>query len=523
MIDLAISRGIETIGAADSALEGYRSLPLDQFLDQAAGSVGSWAIFDLERRVAVTSPGFQGVFWDRETRAASLRMDELLQRRRERSLPLLDDAGVIWYLANNANNPTYALPVSTPLAGIQRVAGGLSIDDIDDPAPRSYFLGAHEAADHRTFEAAMLTTAAALPGRPTLLFSGGRDSLAIALALREARGIEHTHLLHVAGDSKGTRPEHAIAAASEFGLSVEILEPQGGWAFGSSSRAPELEQLLARSLVSASSFRHVIPQNDDDPLIDGQNMDAMTAFVLKKPQVGARSSVFHKIVRSVGEQRQYNRSLGAEFGPADLAGQPRGVRLPSTGHYSAPRIDGRGAEVETQLIEALRADETFLRRYLRSSSTPKQAYFYAYCSLAMMYGSGTEAAAVGSSFVNNGPFRPHWNARLSFADFYEPKRYVNRFIGRRGGGNLFANPPKASSRPTMADTSSLRELAHYLVPENSGVIDHLRPQLRDWYLGHVADIHASIMSSEPPTVASQKALLKRALRTLNLEVLLRSE
>lgn len=95
----------------------------------------------------------------------------------------------------------------------------------------------------------MLEAASVIDGRTLSQFGGGKDSLVIALALREVGESANTRLVHFDSDPKGTRPEQAIGIGQRFELPVKVVRQQGSWEFGLKELNEDLRAARTRSLV----------------------------------------------------------------------------------------------------------------------------------------------------------------------------------------------------------------------------------------------------------------------------------
>jgi hypothetical protein len=116
------------------------------------------------------------------------------------------------------------------------------------------------------------------------MFSGGKDSLAIYLALAEASN-EDISAVYVEQDGlvSGGSLSQARHVASEYGVTLNLVDPEGGWAFGDSATWKRLHDLLTTTLVSPVAPHHSLTQEPKRLVLSGQNMDAMLSMDMPKP------------------------------------------------------------------------------------------------------------------------------------------------------------------------------------------------------------------------------------------------
>lgn len=380
MIDLFAASGLEVIGDHPEVERNYVTQPLDGFLRWARQSVGSWCVIDHSERRIITSPGFIGTFLDLRSGLLSPEIGDIVRRRSLSGERLLNDAAVVWLLANTHGRSVYALAPSTVIADTRLLSGALVATHCEGWAFESYLRPVEDTETGlAAFKKAMLDTASAIDGRKLLHFSGGKDSLVIALALREVGACADTHLAHFDSDSKGTRPEQAIEIGQRFGLPIEVVRQPGGWEFGLEERSGDLRAVMGRNLVAPSWGQ---PENAHG--LSGQNMDSMLSFFLPKPPQsngklnvrsslrGASEHLRHRVWRTsrrIVEGREFSELAALLYPPPEGDGRPlrcrprRGAQRVQRGRENSPRLRRRAIRREAALLLSLsRLEQHALQR-----------------------------------------------------------------------------------------------------------------------------------------------------------------
>jgi hypothetical protein len=272
---------------ASALIAQYQNKDIDEFLQlEATRSCGSYIILDQtkDRVRLITSPGFSAGYIDQTTHFLSTEIGELLDKR-DAGEPLIDDVGTAFWFSFEGRSP-YSSSWRTPFQNIHKLKPGL-VGEFKDgkwSKMRSYL---PLAANHeQSFQDALHEAVSAFRDESvTLLFSGGKDSTAIYLALREELGKESitpvTVDLHPIVDAEY---ERVTAVAENLNMDLTWEEYSSGWPPTDKRYLEAMEDRLRSNLVDPINPHHgVREQRSNEHIVSGQNMDAMLSLDMPKP------------------------------------------------------------------------------------------------------------------------------------------------------------------------------------------------------------------------------------------------
>ncbi|MGV3459253.1 MAG: hypothetical protein ACO1N9_02240 [Flavobacterium sp.] len=546
MTDLKVKSDIVFIGEAlpkEDIAGRYRNSSLDAFLAFANTSCGKWMIIDTENKRIVTNPGWAGGYLDTGKLLFSLNLKELASGRRHEGTLEYSEGALSRYIGKGSYYGSYTYPVSTPYRGIEIVKGGVVIDwenAAKKPVVKSYL----RSENKYSFEQAMLTTAGSLKDKDvTLLFSGGKDSLSIYVALREQLGADNIRCIFIDQPVTGGAIDTAKQAAKNLNIDLEIIKPDNKLVWLEGSRLDELEDLLTNVLAAPFAPYHAVrlEKNDLNVLIDGQNMDAMLSFDMPKPvskNIFAGNPAKNAKVYLSTLMKAYPYSESYVNG---VTGEG------SDGYYSGykllRKIAGKSGTVTPQdLAAALIVKETpgayklkdgYLKdevdRFMEISQNGngfdfRKAWIYGYPALAnLLVSTPTEFESV-FRFVCQGPFTDTWLKPITMETVFTRKKEVTDFIHKYTGATYTQIAPDHAIPPrgNLPVIAILSHFEKYLNPDNSALLsvnasDKLQTEIRNTF-----DYYRNMLKAgkdQPFKTAHYE--LGRFFRLMNLELMAR--
>jgi hypothetical protein len=518
---------------------------IDSFLAWSLDTAGPWVLIDPLEKVIITSPGWPGGYIDFETLMASTDIQPVLSRRSEQGKKLLHGPATRRYLSPANPNGTYSFPLQSPFHNIKILGGGCLVQ-YDKGVVSSYLSRARSFVgdDSPSFEGAMLETASRCTEPVTLMFSGGKDSLAIYLALEEASS-EDLSAVYVKQDGlvSGGKFSQARHIASEYGISLTLVEPDGGWAFGDSSTWDRLHDLLTTTLANPVAPHHAVSQGPKNVLVDGQNMDAMLSMDMPKPpqsypslknlmwwarhimsylprsirytDLFFRSKIFRRAVRLAEKSAKLALCARGKGTPPLRDTSFRGIlkslmskELPGSAK-SAPK-----AYAEAKKIEKIIQDDNI-----------REIWFHLYPKMASLFGN---AGRPVYHFVNQGPMYNMWENKIDIRDTIEPKKSLKKFVEKKGLKKYSkAMDNLNSSCMTSSSTPNLRVINRYkrmFDVNKSSVVELADPNLKRWIIKELPKMKSAVFSLVKKSNRGEPVdnlLISRAFRYINLELITR--
>lgn len=427
---------------------------IDTFLTWSIDTAGAWILIDPVEELIVTSPGFPGAYIDFETLMVSTNVQPLLSHRSEQGKKLLHSPAARRYLSPANPNGTYSFPCQSPFYKVQILGGGCLVQ-YGKGVVSSYLSRASsfDESDRLSFEDAMLETASRCTDPVTLMFSGGKDLLAIYLALAEA-STEDFSAVYVKQDGlvSGGSLSQARHVASEYGVTLNLVDPEGGWAFGDSATWNRLHDLLTTTLVNPVAPHHSLAQEPKRLFLSGQNMDVMLSMDMPKPPQSYpplgnimwwarhiishlpksirytdrffRSKTFRRVVRAT--EKAIKRGL-SEVGRVKREETPplrdtsfRGI-LKSLISKELPG----SAKCETKLYEEAERIEKLVPK-----KDVYEGWFHAYPKISSLFLNAEKSVY---SFANQGVMYDIWSKKKGLKDAIVPKKNLVKFIKEKGG------------------------------------------------------------------------------------------
>lgn len=545
-------------------VEKYQnSETLNDFLKFAVESNGDWLLIDKNIGVLVTAPGFSGGYLDVAQRQTARNVSSLVASRLQKQLPLIDESAASWWLSREIGNGINAYPVSSPFSGIRTLVGGTVVHFNADSVHCNGYLNMARKQTYpgNAFEVSILNACAQVNRPVCLLFSGGKDCLSIALGLREA-GLQPEDLRLTYVDarsiSNAARVKHAEFAARAAGFELEIVTPDGGWwAWGGEDGPANLLGLFSRTLVEPlAPFHCIAPQQSEEVLFDGQNMDAMLSVEMRKPPqefpkiLGSFSRwyvyVFRDVLRNIRYTETFRHSkvtrstvfrlektlkwmyerLGvySSYQPASVAA------MEFSDHIAAlqRRLPPGSIDYERDFdAHGLHREVEALLQY--GGSRLNEIWFYMYPAMATMLGHGLDTQV--HRFPNQGAFSSLWCRDTRIRDAISPKYEVRRFLKSRLGRSYSdaisgwqESAKRLKEKQGEGNYSELKEFHDLLNAKDSAVLDNLTGPQADRLrtdLEKITRIHECRGGAEKDRM-ERKERFRQGLRFLNLECILRN-
>ncbi|MDQ6433358.1 hypothetical protein RB623_04760 [Mesorhizobium sp. LHD-90] len=303
----------------------YGAMPLDQFLaEEARYGIGNYILVDetpTSCRI-ITSPGYCGGYGcvsDRGAFAATTLSPVL---RAIGGGMQMNPFGLSFYLSYAPNSANGMMPFSTMFEGVFRLPPAAVIEFEAGTRTRyeSYLVKGKELNPPRSFAAAMAEVSSAVARhfkangkKPVVMFSGGVDSLAIYLGLREKMRPEDIHLITV-DHNRANGPDRAFAVADKLGIEIDHVEDT----YSSSPVANSIleSQMEQDIVITRGPSVALLEKNLDGALIlHGQNMDAISKVNMTVLQANLDRAYLSRAkmreIKSDDEKlRQYESFLG---------------------------------------------------------------------------------------------------------------------------------------------------------------------------------------------------------------------
>lgn len=259
---------------------------LEEFLRlEARHSVGNYVICSLSRGVlrVIASPGYSGGYLYCEDGALSVGSMLSPVLGCMPAEPKLDAFGSCLFLSHAPKSNFNQLPLRTMFSDVSRLPPGsyLEVRASGKAQFRNYLCDPDRHEAPLTFYRAMNETMASVAGfyernpgmKAALMFSGGVDSLAIYLGLREVLGAERI-TLYTMEHSPSNGPERAFPAAEGLNAKLEFVSND---VFRDGSIFEKIRENMDMDLP-AYGAPHVALMNQDlsdTILFHGQNFDAL--------------------------------------------------------------------------------------------------------------------------------------------------------------------------------------------------------------------------------------------------------
>lgn len=349
-----------------------------------------------------------------------------------------------------------------------------------------------KADGSHTFESAMLSTAQSLNDKDiTLLFSGGKDSLSIYVALREQLGADKIRCVFVDQPVTGGAIDTAKQAAKNLNIDLEIIKPQNKLIWLEGSHLEELEDLLTNGLSAPFAPYHAVrlEKNGRNVLIDGQNMDAMLSFDMPKPvskNIFAGNPIRNTKLCLSTLLKAYPYSDSFISGITGTG---------SDGYYTAynllHKIAGKNKNLLPEdLIAALILKQTPGTYKIDNASLKEEVsrlmvmsqngngfdfrkpWIYGYPSLASLLVSTPTNFEPVFRYVNQGPFTDTWLKPITMETVFTRKREVTDFIQKYTGSTYTQIAPDHDVPPrgNLPVIAVLSHFEKYLDPDNSALL-----------------------------------------------------
>lgn len=249
---------------------------------EARHSVGNYVVvvpapFPLGARL-ITSPGYCGgyIYSDGERTVVSTTLYGLLQ-----NLELMMDEMALCHFLNHAPKSTFnQYPFSALFKNVVRLppAAVVELQGGEVVKAHSYMPAYAKRSRPKSFAAAIDETTAAFASyfkrtgqNPTLMFSGGVDSLAIYLSLRQMMDPKDIRCI-VMQHNKANGPERATPIARHLGMSLEVWDVD----LDTPSTVAGITEMAKNDIIAtASPHLAFIDRSVGGHVLHGQNMDAL--------------------------------------------------------------------------------------------------------------------------------------------------------------------------------------------------------------------------------------------------------
>jgi hypothetical protein len=278
----------------DVLMSDYQSNSLQDFtVQEALESCGSYVLADFIENHSprlITAPGYAGGYYysDDDHIYIATKLSNLLQLIPDAKIRV-DDLWVQYYIEHGLQSLP---PRITPFAEIYRLPPGSVVEFDGGELQRADYLFEKRVLSNAApdFKTAIHKAAEALSDEDiTMMFSGGRDSLALFLALNHMQTDGSLRLVTVdwRPGSQAQGPFQALPVADSLGLELDVLSFSDGWITTQEPVYSNIQQALSQDFTKPIAPHHALSAKElsaDTIIAHGQNMDAITGIGMNRRQ-----------------------------------------------------------------------------------------------------------------------------------------------------------------------------------------------------------------------------------------------
>ncbi len=439
----------------DDIKRKYIDFGIEEFIKEAKKIIGSWVIFDHQNKFLLTSVSFTGGYFDTKNQIFNFSISELLKNKKD-SKNFLNSKILFSEIYSNIGYGVFSTPKSTIFKDIIIIGAGVYFYLKNTLEIKSYIQENEEKKiDYLNFENAMFETSEIMFKRFSninFLFSGGVDSLSIFLALQKVFGRERLSATYIDQYITGGSLQQSRAVAKEYGIELNVVEPKGGWAFGSEEKYSDLDTLLRKNIVHAISPFHSLG-NQTEQILDGQNMDALMMFRSRKgPQLSNQfklTNLKHDVVRILKNLPNLNNfherfflknsyfSLGLLVNFIQNKRKKdqilRDDLLLSSHDSNEFNVRLMNAySIHNDYIDCYLNDYSSIKKYFnKNNPNLREIFFYFFPLMNNLLCSSASSLNGGViRFVNQNPFLKLWLSSIKGKDILNPKWQILKFINK---------------------------------------------------------------------------------------------
>jgi len=241
---------------------------------------GSYALIHEKDQLTeiVTAPGFEGLYVDTCTGFYDIELGNIINQRNDLELNKHGLASVLGYSANYS----YMTPVNTLIDGVRQIKGGqhIKLNKKSIVCQYSYLnrLSCNSSFGYRFEEAINSLKGDAV----TLLFSGGPDSTALYLALREKYDEEDINVVVVDRYPSWNRYDIPCQVSKDLGFELDLIK-HPFYETDNENFIDSISKIMGKRLIKPSSPYHALKSKQmEDNIIAGHNIDAMLCIGMPK-------------------------------------------------------------------------------------------------------------------------------------------------------------------------------------------------------------------------------------------------
>lgn len=280
-----------------------------------------------------------------------------------------------------------------------------------------------------------------------VLFSGGKDSLAVALALRSAMGSERVICIYVLTDGieSGGSLEQARLVAKEYGFELEVISNKFGWPSDNPSDVHEILESMKHRIMSPFEYQFSVKMKIDC-LVTGQNMDSVLSLAIPKPpqfgwmsEPGYRNFLLHRIVLGLPYTSFFAKSPKLDSSLTGLINLRSKLlrskkraerwgsnlnehvsRLAMASEWTDPEWENRIPDIEASadLISSILQSHDGIQLH----DTVRKSWYYLHPGMAVhMMGVPNSLGLNSRSFVTETPFLKHWIKPVPIKNIFSKK------------------------------------------------------------------------------------------------------
>lgn len=442
--------GEDSLSASKNAyLLGFESGPTIDPISLGKSIAGSWVCHSPREKNLVTSVNFTGAYHDSSGYFSNSLSNLLSLSAKSTNLDL--NATRV-FLSKRNGSPVQPLACKTPFSNINFATSltSYSYGSNGELKIRRTALNDLSSLSDISLLESFLETAAIYEKQYRnvgVLFSGGKDSLAVALALRSAMGPERVTCIYVLTDGveSGGSLDQAKLVADEYGFQLEIISTSFGWPSDNPSDVQEIIDAMKHRIMSPFEYQFSVKSNIDC-LVSGQNMDSVMSLAIPKPpqfgwmsEPGYRNFLLHRIVLGLPYTAFFAKSpkldsslsrlinLRSKLLGSSKRAEPWGAnlsehvsRLAMASEWTDPNWINRIPDLEAsdELISSINDKPS--RDQLHE--TVRKSWYYLHPGMAVhMMGVPNARGLNSRSFVTETPFLRHWVKPVPIKNIFNKK------------------------------------------------------------------------------------------------------
>jgi hypothetical protein len=516
---------------------------------------GSWASYNPVKQSLITSVNFTGAYHDTSGNFSSS-ISDLLGLSGKSAMLDLDSTRV--FLSKRNGSPVQPLACKTPFSKVSFATALTSYSYQPEDGLKISRTALNDLGNLPEISLldSFLETAALYEkqySKVGVLFSGGKDSLAVALALRSAMGSERVVCIYILTDGieSGGSLEQARLVAKEYGFELEIISSSFGWPSDNPSDVQEILDSMKHRIMSPFEAQFSVKMKLDC-LVSGQNMDSVLSLAIPKPpqfgwmsEPGYRNFLIHRIVLGLPYTSFFANSPILDSSLTGL------INLRSKLLRSKKRAERWGSNVNEHVsrlamasgwtdpdwenrIPDIEASADLISSIIQSRGeiqlhdTVRKSWYYLHPGMAVhMMGVPNSLGLNSRSFVTETPFLRHWIKPVPIKNIFNKKPLED--VVYQISGVPWRNVAKSGfslDRGIDGGNEISKQFFNILSSENLAIYDHINgAEFTDLIKSKIEFSNLGLSSKKVGVTfreSNYTEVFNLAARLTNLELILRN-